>query len=96
MKTALCHFVFVFAVFLGETLDEQKFHSAFFVGGGVPTARAGVVSPLGLVDALGLPPLRVPTRRLWTRPRPTTTTRLKGRPPGLGRARPGSLTPARQ
>ena len=65
--------------------------------GGVPNARAGVAGLLGLVDALGLLSVRVPTHRLWTRPRLTTTTSLGERPLGLGGgACPGNWTPVRR
>ena len=64
--------------------------------GGVATARAGVASPLGLVDALGLLLGRAPIRWPWIRPRRTTTTRLEERPLGLGGPCPRNWTPVRR
>ena len=60
------------------------------------TVGARVAGPLGLVNDLGLPPFRAPTRRPWIRLRPTTMTEMGGRPLVLEGTRPGDWTPVRR
>ena len=47
-KAALCEFFFVFAVLLGETLDEQQFHSALFVALPPPVTQPPLATWTGL------------------------------------------------